>query len=209
MTYQPQPAKKLTRTPEDKVIAGVCGGLAKYLNMDATLVRVLLVVVTLFLTGLPLVIYIVLWLVLPEGEGGTTGMDTVSTAFGNTQQPQAPQYPNTTAPQYGQQPPAPPQYGQQPPAPPQYGQQPPAPPQYGQQPPVAPEPGAPMAPESPGYPLYEDHGQATAEPDKDWASTPYSPPVTPPEAPVADEAEHDSEQAEHAEGSEEEKGSTL
>ncbi len=188
MTYQPQPAKKLIRTPEDKVIAGVCGGLAKYLNMDATLVRVLMVVITFF-TGVPLAVYVVLWLVLPEGEGGVTGIDTVSTAFGNSQQPQAPQYPNTGAPQYGQQPPAPPQYGQQPPA--------------------APGPGAPMAPENPGYPLYEDHGQTAPEPDKDWASTPYSPPATPPEAPVADEAQHDSEQGEHAEGSEEEKGSTL
>ena len=47
-TYGP---KLLRRSRTDRYIGGVCGGVASYLNMDATLVRILTVVITLF-TGL-------------------------------------------------------------------------------------------------------------------------------------------------------------
>lgn len=51
MTYPtPQPPKRLTRSRDDKVLAGVCGGLARYANLDPALVRILAVVLTL-LTG--------------------------------------------------------------------------------------------------------------------------------------------------------------
>jgi phage shock protein PspC (stress-responsive transcriptional regulator) len=72
MTYpSPTPApKKLERSRSNRLIGGVCGGLAEYLNMDPTLVRVLTVVLSLF-TGVPVVIYLVLLLVVPE-EGSST-----------------------------------------------------------------------------------------------------------------------------------------
>lgn len=72
MTYpSPTPApKKLERSRSNRFIGGVCGGLAEYLNMDPTLVRVLTVVLSLF-TGVPVVIYLVLLLVVPE-EGSST-----------------------------------------------------------------------------------------------------------------------------------------
>lgn len=56
--------KRLLRTSGDKVIGGVCGGLAKFANIDPTLLRL----VTLFLIlfgGLSLWIYIILWIILP------------------------------------------------------------------------------------------------------------------------------------------------
>jgi phage shock protein C len=58
--------KRLHRSLTDKKIAGVCGGLAEYLGWDATLVRLLWVVLTL-LGGSGVLIYIVLWIVMPEG----------------------------------------------------------------------------------------------------------------------------------------------
>ncbi len=58
------PPKQLYRTPENKVIAGVCGGLAEYLNLDPTLVRVGFVLFALFGPGL--VVYLVLALVVQE-----------------------------------------------------------------------------------------------------------------------------------------------
>ena len=57
--------KKLNRSRTDKKICGVCGGLAKYLNMDVTVVRLLAVLLTLFV-GEGLIAYIVAALVMPE-----------------------------------------------------------------------------------------------------------------------------------------------
>ena len=57
--------KKLYRSRTDKKICGVCGGLAKYLNMDATIVRVLMVLLTLFVGG-GLLAYIICALIIPE-----------------------------------------------------------------------------------------------------------------------------------------------
>jgi phage shock protein PspC (stress-responsive transcriptional regulator) len=51
------------------MIGGVCGGLADYLNMDPTLVRILTVVIALF-TGIPVVLYIVALFVVPEEPTG-------------------------------------------------------------------------------------------------------------------------------------------
>ena len=72
MTSQfPSPApRRLERSRSNRVLGGVCGGVATYLNMDPTLVRVLTVVLTLF-TGVPVVVYLVLLLVVPE-EGSDT-----------------------------------------------------------------------------------------------------------------------------------------
>ena len=62
--------RRLERSRSNRVLGGVCGGVATYLNMDPTLVRVLTVVLTLF-TGVPVVVYLVLLLVVPE-EGSDT-----------------------------------------------------------------------------------------------------------------------------------------
>lgn len=57
--------KKLYRSRTDKKICGVCAGLAKYLNMDVTIMRLLVVLLTLFVGG-GLIAYIVCALVMPE-----------------------------------------------------------------------------------------------------------------------------------------------
>ena len=57
--------KKLYRSRNDKKIAGVCAGLAKYLNMDVTVVRLIMVLLALFVGG-GLIAYIVCALVIPE-----------------------------------------------------------------------------------------------------------------------------------------------
>jgi phage shock protein PspC (stress-responsive transcriptional regulator) len=69
----PYPAgqpKRLERSKSNRVLGGVCAGVANYLNMDPTLVRVLTVLITLF-TGVPVIVYLVLLLVVPE-EGAPT-----------------------------------------------------------------------------------------------------------------------------------------
>lgn len=58
--------KRLTRSRRDRKIAGVCGGIAEYMNVDATLIR-LLAVIALF-CGAGFLAYIIAWIVLPEED---------------------------------------------------------------------------------------------------------------------------------------------
>lgn len=66
---EPRP-KRLTRSSTNKVIAGVCGGLGEYLGVDPTIVRIVFAAM-LFGGGFGVGLYIVLWLVMPEGETDT------------------------------------------------------------------------------------------------------------------------------------------
>jgi phage shock protein C len=57
--------EKLYRSRRQRVLAGVAGGLAQYFNIDPIIVRVLMVVATL-LHGIGILLYIILWIVVPE-----------------------------------------------------------------------------------------------------------------------------------------------
>ena len=59
--------KRLTRSPDDRWIAGICGGLAEYTGLDATLIRVVLLVATILGAGSLIVIYLICWLLIPAG----------------------------------------------------------------------------------------------------------------------------------------------
>ncbi|HML20099.1 MAG TPA: PspC domain-containing protein [Aggregatilinea sp.] len=59
--------KRLYRSREERMFAGVCGGIAEYLDVDPTLVRLVFVALTL-LGGPGFIIYIVLMLIVPEGS---------------------------------------------------------------------------------------------------------------------------------------------
>lgn len=56
--------KRLSRSNTDRVVGGVCGGIAKFANIDPTLLRIATMLFVLF-GGLSLWIYIILWLFLP------------------------------------------------------------------------------------------------------------------------------------------------
>jgi phage shock protein PspC (stress-responsive transcriptional regulator) len=59
--------KRMYRNPEDKIIGGVCSGLGAYLETDPVLFRILFVLFTAFF-GVGFLIYIVLWIALPEAN---------------------------------------------------------------------------------------------------------------------------------------------
>lgn len=59
--------KHLHRSEQDRVIAGVCGGLAAHLNMDPLLFRLLFIVLTIS-AGIGITLYLLLWLVLPSAQ---------------------------------------------------------------------------------------------------------------------------------------------
>lgn len=59
--------KNLTRSRKNRMIAGVCGGLAEYFNMDPTVVRMLYVVVSVMSVAFPgILVYLILWIIMPE-----------------------------------------------------------------------------------------------------------------------------------------------
>jgi len=57
--------KRLYKSRTDRMLAGVCGGLAEYFDVDPVLVRLLFVLLG-FLTGIGFLIYPILWIVMPE-----------------------------------------------------------------------------------------------------------------------------------------------
>jgi phage shock protein C len=72
---------RLYRSATDKVIAGVCGGLAAYFKIDPVLVRLAFVVFAIA-GGASLLLYIILWIAVPLGDTTSTAM--VRTVSGET-----------------------------------------------------------------------------------------------------------------------------
>ncbi|MBN1197118.1 MAG: PspC domain-containing protein [Candidatus Aminicenantes bacterium] len=61
--------KRLTRSRRNRMIAGVCGGLAEYFDMDPTVVRLLYVVVSVMSVAFPgVLVYLILWIIMPEAD---------------------------------------------------------------------------------------------------------------------------------------------
>lgn len=70
--------KRLFRSRTDRVVFGVCGGLARYFNVDPVLVRVISVLGILFTLPLGILAYLVLGIIIPlEGSSADTPKDTV------------------------------------------------------------------------------------------------------------------------------------
>ncbi len=67
--------KRLIRVKEGRMLGGVCGGIAKYLDVDPVIIRILWVAFTLFF-GVGLVVYVVAWILIPEeGEEESVEID--------------------------------------------------------------------------------------------------------------------------------------
>lgn len=58
--------EKLYLSEVDKKIGGVCGGLGEFFNKDATLFRVLFILLILFSFGFAMIAYLAMWLVIPK-----------------------------------------------------------------------------------------------------------------------------------------------
>ena len=63
-------SSKLHRSTTNRIIAGVCGGFAEWLGWNPTTFRVLFVVVSILSVAFPgLLVYLILWLVMPKASG--------------------------------------------------------------------------------------------------------------------------------------------
>ncbi len=62
--------KRLMRSRKDRMIAGVCGGLANYMAVDPTIVRLVFALATFFtFVGPGILIYFVMWIIIPKEPG--------------------------------------------------------------------------------------------------------------------------------------------
>jgi len=59
--------KRLYRSTENRVIAGVCGGIGEYLGVDPVIIRLVWILLTIFTAFFPgIIAYILAWLIMPE-----------------------------------------------------------------------------------------------------------------------------------------------
>ncbi len=73
-------AEKKLRRSTNKILAGVCGGIAEYFEVDPTLIRVAYAALSIFTTGFPgLLLYLILMLIMPAA-GGNDGQNNIQDA---------------------------------------------------------------------------------------------------------------------------------
>ena len=65
--------KQLVRSRTGRMVAGICAGAAEYFGLDVTLVRVIVVVVSVITGGAGVLAYLAAWVIIP-GEGETTSI---------------------------------------------------------------------------------------------------------------------------------------
>jgi phage shock protein PspC (stress-responsive transcriptional regulator) len=65
---QPPARTLLVRSRSDKMLGGVCGGFAEFTNLDANMIRLVLVAATVLGFGSPIIVYLAAWLLMPLGE---------------------------------------------------------------------------------------------------------------------------------------------
>ncbi|MBI4151933.1 PspC domain-containing protein [Candidatus Woesearchaeota archaeon] len=64
--------KRLYRSRTDKILGGVCAGMANYFEIDPVLIRLIWVLVALFSMGLGILAYIIAWIIIPEEPKATS-----------------------------------------------------------------------------------------------------------------------------------------
>ena len=68
MKFKEIKGKRLLRSKKNRMIAGVCAGIGNYLGIDATVIRLLWVLLTFFSGGVGVLAYIIAWVIIPEGK---------------------------------------------------------------------------------------------------------------------------------------------
>jgi phage shock protein C len=64
--------KRLIRPKQGRMVAGVCAGIGQFFGVDANIVRIVFVALTLFSAGAAALVYLAAWMIVPEeGETGS------------------------------------------------------------------------------------------------------------------------------------------
>jgi len=80
--FTSEPVKRLYRSRHDRIISGVCSGLAEYFSIDVILVRIFWIIITFF-GGIGLFIYIAAVIIIPENREYTNEPETLKIKNGN------------------------------------------------------------------------------------------------------------------------------
>jgi len=70
--------KRLYRSHRERILGGVCGGLAEHIDVDPSIVRLVWILVTLVSVGLGLIVYLAAWIIIPEDPAESTAPATVT-----------------------------------------------------------------------------------------------------------------------------------
>lgn len=81
--------KRLFRNEHDKVVAGVSSGIAEYMEVDVTIIRLLFVLSTIFLVGTGVLVYLVMWIVVPANNNPAARYSKFNDFFAEQQVPPA------------------------------------------------------------------------------------------------------------------------
>lgn len=79
--------KRLFRNEHDKVVAGVSSGIAEYMEVDVTIIRLLFVLSTIFLVGTGILVYIIMWIVVPVNNDPTARFSKFNDFFKDQNNP--------------------------------------------------------------------------------------------------------------------------
>lgn len=74
--------KELHRSRTNRMIAGVCGGLGEYFEIDPNVIRLVWAVITAFTMGIGLLAYLLAWLILPEEGSPAAATPSAGTTSG-------------------------------------------------------------------------------------------------------------------------------
>ncbi|MBC8076447.1 MAG: PspC domain-containing protein [Chloroflexales bacterium] len=71
---------QFVRSSNDRMISGVCGGLARYFGVDSAIVRIIFLASVLFF-GLSPLVYVILWIIMPREAAPTTAVPTTTAQY--------------------------------------------------------------------------------------------------------------------------------
>ncbi|MFD4368589.1 PspC domain-containing protein [Rhodococcus sp. NPDC058521] len=66
MTSEEKTPRQFTRSREQKILSGVCGGIAEYFEIDANLVRLGMIIAAFASAGTAVLVYLAAWMIMPE-----------------------------------------------------------------------------------------------------------------------------------------------
>jgi phage shock protein PspC (stress-responsive transcriptional regulator) len=78
--------KKLRRSHANRMLAGVCAGIAEYFGINVNIVRLVTVAIAIFSASIGGFIYLALWMILPDDETGDLGADKVADLYAQYRQ---------------------------------------------------------------------------------------------------------------------------
>jgi phage shock protein C len=79
--------RRLLRNEHDKIIAGVSSGTAEYMQVDVTIIRLLFVLSTIFLFGTGILVYLVMWIIVPVNNDPAARFSKFNDYFKNQNNP--------------------------------------------------------------------------------------------------------------------------